>query len=163
MSSWFRRVWYLVNRPRHERDLLREMHEHRAAMDEPARFGDTHRLLERSRDAWGWNWLDDATQDFAVGLRTLLKAPSFTVTATLILSFGIGLNVTLYQMLNAALLRPPAIKSASDFARFHRVGPHSSSTSVSYPVADFVKHNNTVLSAVMVEAGSGHRVGSGRR
>src|SRR6185436_15850575 len=44
-----------------------------------------------SRDAWGWNWLDDATQDFAIGVRTLLRSPVFAVTATLILSFGIGL------------------------------------------------------------------------
>ena len=154
MGTWFRRVWHLINRRRRERDLVREMHEHRASMHDPSTFGDTHRLVEQSRDAWGWNWLDDATQDFAIGVRTLLRSPSFAVTATLILSFGIGLNLTLYQMLRGALLRPPAIKSPADVARFHRVAPHSSSTSVPYPVAEFVKQNNSVLAAVMVEAGS---------
>jgi predicted permease len=154
MSEWFRRVWHLINRRRHERDLLREMHEHRESMPDPSTFGDTHRLIERSRDAWGWNWLDDASQDVVVGMRTLLRSPSFAVTATLILSFGIGLNVTLCQILQAALLRPPAIKSADQVARFHRVAPHMSSTAVPYPVAEFVKHNNSVLAAVMVEAGS---------
>ena len=154
MRTWFRRVWHLVNRRRHERDLVREMQEHRESMHDPSAFGDAHRLLEQSRDAWGWNWLDDAAQDFAIGVRTLLRSPSFAVTATLILSFGIGLNLTLYQMLRGALLRPPAIASVASVARFHRVEPHSSSTSVPYPVAEFVKENNSVLAAVMVEAGS---------
>ena len=86
-------------------------------MHDPSTFGDAHRLLEQSRDAWGWNWLDDATQDFAIGVRTLLRSPSFAVTATLILSFGIGLNLTLYQMLRGALLRPPAIASVASVAR----------------------------------------------
>jgi predicted permease len=154
MRTWFRRVWHLINRRRHERDLVREMHEHRESMHDPSTFGDTHRLLEQSRDAWGWNWLDDATQDFVIGVRTLLRSPSFTVTATLILAFGIGLNLTLYQMLQGALLRPPSITSPGSVARFHRVAPHNRSTSVPYPVAEFVKANNSVLAAVMVEAGS---------
>jgi predicted permease len=154
MSSWLRRVWHLINRPRFERELAREMREHREMMHDPSKFGDTHRMLERSRDAWGWNWLDEASQDLAVGVRTLLKSPSFAITATLILSFGIGLNVTLYQMLQTALLRPPAMKASEQVARFLRFEKHGSSTAVPYPVADFVKENNTVLSAVMVEAAS---------
>ena len=52
MSTWFRRVWHLINRSRRERDLVREMHDHREAMPDPSTFGDTHRLIEQSRDAW---------------------------------------------------------------------------------------------------------------
>ena len=152
MSTWWRRVWHLVNRPRFERDLKREMREHREMMHDASKFGDPHRMLERSRDAWGWNWLDETFQDFSLGVRTLWRSPSFAITATLILSFGIGLNVTLYQMVRAALLRPPAIKSAAEVARFLHAQPHSSSTSVPYPVAEFVKQNNGPLAAVMVEA-----------
>jgi hypothetical protein len=84
----------------------------------------------------------------------LHRHPDRSATATLILSFAIGLNLTLYQLVGAALLRPPAVRSAAEVARFHRVGPHSSSTSVPYPVAEFVEHNNAVLASVMVEAGS---------
>ena len=129
----------------------------------PTTFGDTHRLVEQSRDAWGWNWLDDATQDVVVGIRTLLKSPSFAVTATLILSFGIGLNLTLYQMLQAALLRPPAIKSPDSVARFHRVEPHNRSTSIPYPVAEFVKENNSGPGGGDGRSGIEHWVGPRRR
>ena len=109
MGTFLRRVWYLFNRRRHERELVQEMHEHRELMHDPAKFGDTHRLLERSRDAWGWNWLDDAAQDFRLGVRGLMRSPAFSLTAVLILSFGIGLNLTLYQMANVVLLRPPRL------------------------------------------------------
>jgi hypothetical protein len=60
-------------------------------------------------------------------------------------------ELTLYHMLQAALLRPPAIKASEDVARFLRSEPHSTSTSVSYPVADFVKQaQHRSRSAVLV-------------
>jgi predicted permease len=154
MGTWFRRIWHLLNRRRYERELTREMREHRASMHDPSKFGDTHRLLEQSRDAWGWNWLDDATQDLAVGVRTLAKSPSFAITATLILTFGIGLNVTLYQMIHVGMLRPPAVKDADSWVRFLRAAPHSTTTTVPYPLALFVKDHNSVLAAVVVESQS---------
>jgi predicted permease len=153
-NTWWRRIWYLLNRRRYERELVQEMREHREQMHDPRKFGDTHRLLERSRDAWGWNWLDDAMQDLVVGIRTLVKSPSFAITATLILTFGIGLNVTLYQVVEVGLLRPPAIKNADSWVRFLRAAPDSTTSTVPYPLAQFVKEHNNVLAAVVVESAS---------
>ena len=152
MSTWFRRVWHLINRHRREGEIAREMHDHRQSMHDPSRFGDTHRLIEQSRDAWGWNWLDEAMQDLAVGIRTLRRSPSFAITATLILAFGIGINVTLLQMMQVGMLRPPAIKNADSWVRFLRAAPDSTTTSVPYPLAEFVRDHNSVLSAVLVES-----------
>ena len=152
MMNFLRRVWYLVNRPRRERDLLREMRDHRASMPDPARFGDTHRFIEQSRDAWGWNWLDDATTDFRLGIRTLRRSPSFAITATLILAFGIGINITLFHMMQVGLLRPPAIKNVDAWVHFLRSAPNSTSTLIPYPMAEFVKQHNSALAAVMVES-----------
>jgi predicted permease len=152
MSNWFRRIWHLLNRRRNERELVREMHEHRDAMLDPSSFGDTHRLLEQSRDAWGWNWLDDAMQDLKLGVRGLMRAPAFAITGVLILTFGIGLNLTLYQMASVGLIRPPALKNPETLARFRRLAPHSSTTTVPYPITQVVAQDKTVLSAVLVEA-----------
>src|SRR5262245_59444088 len=137
MSNWFRRVWHLINRPRRERELLQEMHEHRDSMHDPSRFGDTHRLLEESRDAWGRNWLDEAVHDLTIGLRALRRSPMFAITATLILAFGIGINITLFQMMQVGLLRPPAVKDADSMVRFLRQSPGSTTTSVPFPLAEF--------------------------
>ena len=152
MSTLIRRVWHLVTRSRRERELITEMKEHRESMHDPSKFGDPHRLLEYSRDAWGWNWLDDAMQDLSLGLRTLVKSPSFAITATLILTFGIGLNLTLFQMIRVGMLRPPAIKDADSWVRFLRAEPHGTSSAVPYPLTQFVKENNSgVLAAVVLE------------
>ena len=152
MMTWFRRVWHLINRPRRERELRREMHEHRESMHDPSRFGDTHRLIEQSRDAWGWNWLDEARQDLALGVRALRRSPSFAITATLILAFGIGINVTLFQMVQAGLLRPPALKNVDSWVRLLRAAPNSTSSHVPYPLAEFVREHSTVLAAVILES-----------
>ncbi|HJU44041.1 MAG TPA: hypothetical protein VJ691_14540, partial [Vicinamibacterales bacterium] len=120
MSTWFRRVWHLLNRRRRERELVDEMREHRAAMHDPSKFGDTHRMLEQSRDAWGWNWLDDAMQDLRLSARGLKRSPVFTLTAILMLAFGIGLNLTVFQLANVALLRGPAVARPDTLARLHR-------------------------------------------
>lgn len=153
MSTWLRRVWHLLNRSRHERELVREMNEHRESISDSSRFGDTHRLLEYSRDAWGWNRLDDAMQDLRLGVRALKRSPIFTLTAILILSFGIGLNLTVFQMANVVLLRGPAIARPDTLARLHRHGRsvRSNSESVPYPAAQAVARENTALSAVLVE------------
>jgi hypothetical protein len=49
-----RRLWYLLNRRRLERELEREMASHRAMMAEPHRFGSALRLREANADVWGW-------------------------------------------------------------------------------------------------------------
>jgi hypothetical protein len=116
VTTWLRRFWHLVNRRRFERDLIGEMESHRGWMRDPSTFGDTHRLLERSRDAWGWNRLDDAAQDLVVGVRALLRSPSYVITATLILALGIGFNVALFQMAGT-LMGPPQVRSPEGHSR----------------------------------------------
>ena len=143
MSNWLRRVWYLVNRRRYERDLLDEMRDHRAAMYDPSKFGDTHRWIEQSRDAWGWNWLDDAVQDLKLGVRGLLRAPTFAITGTLILTFGIGLNLALFQMVNVTLLKPPDIPDPHTLAQFTRNAPGDTSGTVAYQITQAVARENT--------------------
>ena len=69
-------------------------------MHDPANSATRIGCVEHSRDAWGWNWLDDAAQDLRLGVRALVRAPAFAITAVLILTFGIGLNLTLFQMAN---------------------------------------------------------------
>ena len=77
MTELFRRLHYLFNRRRFDRELASEMEFHRemASRQTGAPLGNTLRLREESRDAWGWTWLDQLTQDVNYAARQLRKSP----------------------------------------------------------------------------------------
>ena len=106
IGEWIRRLGYLLRRGAHEDELRREMEAHRALMQEPQAFGNTLRLRDEARDAWGWNWLDDFVRDTRLALRTLRRSPGFALTAIVTLAFGIGVNSAMFSLVNGLLRRP---------------------------------------------------------
>src|SRR5215475_1844202 len=106
VSGWLRRVWYLLNRSRLERALEEEMNAHREMMGEPARFGNSLRLREQSRDVWGWNWLDALCRDVRYGVRSLRRQPTSASAAILTLALGIAATTIIFSVVDAELWRP---------------------------------------------------------
>src|SRR5256885_9256645 len=61
-------------------------------------FGNATVLKEKTRDTWGWTWLEHFAQDLRYGLRTLRKNLGFTAVAVLTLALGIRGDMAVFLM-----------------------------------------------------------------
>jgi predicted permease len=77
-------------------------------------FGDLRTLRQelaavdrhRHRRVRATEWLDTAAQDMRHAVRSLRRAPAFSITATLTLVIGIGASVAIFALVNGVLLQP---------------------------------------------------------
>ncbi len=114
--NWWRR---LRNRDRLERELDAELRYHfDREVDDNIRMGMSERearrrarldlggedqLKESCRDARGTRWVEDIGQDFRFAARLLLKDRWFTLPAVIALALGIGMNGTMFTIVNAMI------------------------------------------------------------
>lgn len=135
MSAWralLHRIGYLRRQRRFDRQLADEVQFHietRAdelegkgyARDDAraravAEFGPRARVMEDSRVAWQFRWLEDVLADLRYALRACRRRPAFALTAIACLALGIGANALIFSLVNATFLRPLPYPNADRIA-----------------------------------------------
>ena len=164
MGGFFRRIYFLLNRRRLERELQNDIDFHREMLSAESRkdFGNPTLMRERSREAWGWGWLDRLAQDLRFGFRLLKKSPGLAFTAIMVLALGIGVNVTAFNIIDVFYFRPLPVRDPNSLVRFTTQFPEGASTEVSYPAAMFYRQHNQVLASVIVQRWLNMTLGQGK-
>jgi len=121
-EGWWRRLVTLLHRGSEESAMDEEMRFHlemeaqkleregwdpdEARTEAFRRFGGVERMKERTRDERGTRFLEDAARDVRYALRSLARAPGFTLVAVVTLSLGIGATTAMFTLVDGVLLRP---------------------------------------------------------
>ena len=122
VRDWFRRVLPYLARRQADADLREELRLHvelererlrdtgvpddEADLAARRKLGNAILIRERTRDVWGWRWLDDLGRDVRHALRGLRRNAAFTAAVVCVLAAGIGANSAMFGIVHGMLIRP---------------------------------------------------------
>jgi putative ABC transport system permease protein len=157
MGSFFRRLWYLLRRSRHDAELREELEAHRALRQArlerdgltPAEAEDGSRRAlgnvtlarEDVRGVWIAPLIDDFCQDLRLSGRRLVSRPVFASAAILTFGLGIGANTAVFSVAETLLLRQLPVPRPDELFSFVRVGARERGESFSFPAFAYVQSN----------------------
>ena len=139
MNRIFRKLGWLAQRSRKEAELRDELQFHlqeeaeqaeaAGLMTEQAKFaarrelGNVTLLMEDTRAAWGWIYLERFWLDLGYAVRMLRRNSGFAAAAILSLALGIGANTAIFSLLNAVVFRLLPVANPRQLVQFTNTLP----------------------------------------
>jgi predicted permease len=114
-------------------------------------FGNIALVGDVTRQMWGWNWLGQLGWDLRYAMRQLRKSPSFTITATVMLSVAICANSTVFSWIDGTMLRPiPGARETGDLVSLQR-GERSFSPTPPFSYLDYrdLREQNRTFAGIL--------------
>ena len=146
---FLRRIRYLLRHRRFDAALAEELELHReliertleergltsadARIEARRRLGNATLVRDDARDIWGWAWLHDIWLDVRFAARMLAKDPRFTVAVVLALGLGIGVNNSVFTVINTALIRDVPFAEPNRLLDLGLVNRDGRDVGLSYP------------------------------
>ena len=170
IARFVKKLSILFSRGRFHSELDEEMAFHRSQMEKEFRdggmtpeaahyaamrhFGNTLKLRDESHDVLAFR-AENVVQDLRFAVRQWGKSPGFVVTAILILALGMGLSVSIFGFVDAALIRPLPYADPDRLMSINENNVESSRWPLSYP--DYVdwQRLNKSFSSLSVYGGAG--------
>jgi predicted permease len=128
-------------------------------------FGNALGLRDRAEDEWAFGALDALVQDVGFAVRTMWRAPGFSVVAILTLALGIGVNTAGFSVVRAVLLAPLPFPEPDRLVALSSENEKSGDSSFGVSGADFMdlRRDATSFSAMGLYSGSAVTVDDGDR
>jgi predicted permease len=159
----------MFERRRREQDLERELRSHLELEAEEqgdlygARraLGNQARIMEDVRATWGWTGLQQLFEDLRYALRIMRGNQAFTCVALLSLSFGIGANTAIFELVNAVRLRSVPVPDPEQLVRIQirggnrGMGVSGDEWQLTYPLYLQVRDHQQAFSGVLAWSSGG--------
>jgi predicted permease len=112
------------------------------------KFGGVEPAREAARDQLRGAWLADLVRDMRIGLRTLTRVPSFSITVILTFALGIAGAVAMFSVFEGVLLRPLALPEPDRIVRLFQINDGGNRNAVSEPNFNDWKAGTTSFAAM---------------
>ena len=101
-------------------------------------FGGVDQIKERARDERGWVWLELRLKEFRFAVRSLRRAPGFSLAVLTILALCIGPNAAILSVLYALVLKPLPVHDPDRLVLISNVAEKGGGTKMQSSVAQYL-------------------------
>jgi putative ABC transport system permease protein len=116
------------------------------------RLGGIAQIQEECRDMRHTSYIENFAGDLRYALRTLAKAPAFTLAAIATLTLGIGANTAIFQLLDAVRMRTLPVPDPHRLAQIEirnlNFGILQGRDNLSYPLYQEIRANQQAFSEI---------------